>query len=55
MKNIQDIKDVKRDLWEVIFKVQELGASRAVKSAIIDVMIVIDKEAEKSEKSEVYS
>ena len=52
MKDIQDIKEIKRELWEVIFKAQSLGASKAVKYAIIDAMIVIDKEAEKSEKSE---
>ena len=47
MKDIQDIKEIKRELWEVIFKAQSLGASKAVKYAIIDAMIVIDKEAEK--------
>ena len=52
MKDIQDIKEIKREIWEVIFNDQSLGASKAVKYAIIDAMIVIDKEAEKSEKSE---
>ena len=55
VKDMKDIKEIKRELWEVIFKAQALGASKAVKYAIIDAMIVIDKEAEKSEKTEVCS
>ena len=55
MKDMKDIKEIKRELWEVIFKAQALGASKAVKYAIIDAMIVIDKEAKKSEKKELIA
>ena len=48
-------KELKDQLWEVWFKAREAGASRIATNAIIDAMIVIDKEAEKSEKTEVCS
>ena len=47
---------MKSDLWDIVYKAQADGASRKVKNAIIDVMILMDKEEEKnSEKTEVCS
>jgi hypothetical protein len=45
---------MKSDLWDIVYKAQnELGIGREVTNAIIDVMILMDKEAEKnSEKTE---
>ena len=48
-------KKIKSDLWEVYYKLEEAGASKVVKYAVIDVMVLMDKEAENSEKSEVCS
>ena len=48
-------KKIKSDLWEVYYKLEEAGASKAVKYAVIDIMVLMDKEAENSEKSEVCS
>ena len=50
-------KQIKSDLWDVYYKLQEAGASKVVKYAIIDVMILMDKEEEEenSEKVEVSS
>ena len=45
-------KQMKSDLWDIIYKAQADGASRKVKNAIIDIMILMDKEAENSEKTE---
>jgi len=41
-------KKIKSDLWDVYYKLEEAGASKVVKYAIIDVMILMDKEAEKN-------
>ena len=41
-------KQIKSDLWDVYYKLEEAGASKVVKYAIIDVMILMDKEAEKN-------
>ena len=47
---------MKSDLWDIVYKAQADGVGREVTNAIIDVMILMDKEAEKnSEKSEVCS
>jgi hypothetical protein len=48
---------MKSDLWDIVYKAKnELGVGREITNAIIDVMILMDKEAEKnSEKSEVCS
>jgi len=43
-------KQIKSDLWDVYYKLEEAGASKAVKYAIIDVMVMMDKEAEKKEE-----
>ena len=48
-------KKIKSDLWGVYYKLEEAGASKVVKYAVIDIMILMDKEAENSEKSEVCS
>ena len=48
-------KKIKSDLWEVYYKLEEAGASKAVKYAVIDIMVLMDKEEENSEKSEVCS
>ena len=48
-------KKIKSDLWDVYYKLEEAGASKVVKYAVIDVMMLMDKEAENSEKSEVCS
>ena len=48
-------KKIKSDLWAVYYKLEEAGASKVVKYAVIDVMVLMDKEAENSEKSEVCS
>ena len=47
-------KQIKSDLWDVYYKLQEAGASKVVKYAIIDIMILMDKEEEEenSEKTE---
>ena len=44
-------KKIKSDLWDVYYKLEEAGASKVVKYAIIDVMILMDKEAEKEEEA----
>ena len=43
-------KQMKSDLWDVYYKLQEAGASKAVKYAIIDVMVLSDKEEEKEKE-----
>ena len=49
-------KKIKSDLWDVYYKLEEAGASKVVKYAIIDIMILMDKEEEEnSEKVEVSS
>ena len=48
-------KKLKSDLWDVYYKLEEAGASKAVKYAVIDIMVLMDKEEENSEKSEVCS
>ena len=43
-------KQIKSELWDVYYKLEEAGASKVVKYAIIDVMIMMDKEEEKKEE-----
>ena len=44
---------MKSDLWDIVYKAQADGVGREVTNAIIDVMILMDREAEKnSEKTE---
>ena len=44
-------KQMKSDLWDIYYKLQEAGASKAVKYAIIDVMVLRDKEEEKQKEN----
>ncbi len=46
-------KQMKSDLWDIYYKLQDAGASKAVKYAIIDVMVLRDKEEEEEKKEEV--
>ena len=48
-------RQIKSEIWDIYYKLQDAGASKAVKYALIDVMVLMDKEAENSEKSEVCS
>jgi hypothetical protein len=44
---------MKSDLWDIVYKAQnEIGLGREVINGLIDVMILMDKEAENSEKTE---
>ena len=49
---IKETKQIKSDLWDVYYKLEEAGASKDVKYAVIDIMILRDKEAEKKEEVE---
>ena len=44
-------KQMKSDLWDIYYKLQDAGASKAVKYAIIDVMVLSDKEEEKEKEN----
>ena len=44
-------KQMKSDLWDIYYKLQEAGASKAVKYAIIDVMVLRDKEEDKEKEN----
>jgi hypothetical protein len=48
--NPSEIKKIKSELWDVYYKLEKAGASKDVKYAVIDIMILMDKEAENSEK-----
>jgi hypothetical protein len=50
-------KKMKKELWEAYYTAKAEGASREVTNAIIDVMVIADKEAagKKLEKIEVSS
>lgn len=45
-------KEIKAELWEVWYKAKELGASRKATNAILDIMIILDRDAENSETKE---
>ena len=45
-------KQIKSDLWDVYYKLEEAGASKDVKYAVIDIMVLMDKDAEKKEEVE---
>ena len=49
---IKETKQIKSDLWDVYYKLEVAGASKGVKYAVIDIMILMDKEAEKKEEVE---
>lgn len=45
-------KELKDQLWQAYYKAAEQGASKKVTNAIIDVMVIADKEAaQNSEKT----
>ena len=44
-------KQMKSDLWDVIYKAHDAGASNKITNAIIDVMILMDKEEEKEKEN----
>ena len=50
-------KELKRKLWKAYYEAQEEGASRKVTNAILDVMVIADKEVEdkRLEKTKVAS
>tara|TARA_Y100000401_G_scaffold31436_1_gene22977 strand:- start:72 stop:233 length:162 start_codon:yes stop_codon:yes gene_type:complete len=52
-----DTRQMKEELWQAYYTAKDEGASRKVTNAILDVMVIADKEAEdkKLEKSEVCS
>ena len=49
---IKETKQIKSDLWDVYYKLEEAGASKDVKYTVIDIMVLMDKEAEKKEEVE---
>ena len=49
---IKETKQIKSDPWDVYYKLEEAGASKDVKYAVIDIMVLMDKEAEKKEEVE---
>ena len=50
-------RQLKKDLWAAYYTATEEGASRKVTNAILDVMVIADKEAEEKnlEKTEICS
>ena len=42
-------KVIKSELWEVWHKLKEIGASRKVTDAVIDIMVVMEKEEKKND------
>jgi len=44
-------KQMKSELWDIYYKLEEVGASKAVKYAILDVMVLRDKEEEKEKEN----
>ena len=50
-------KELKHQLWQAYYTAKDEGASREVTNAILDVMVIADKEAEekKMEKTKVSS
>ncbi len=40
---------MKSDLWDIVYKAQADGVGREVTNAIIDVMILMDKQQEEEE------
>jgi hypothetical protein len=50
-------KELKHQLWQAYYTAKDEGASREVTNAILDVMVIADKEAEEKslEKTKVCS
>ncbi len=48
-------KELKDQLWQAYYAAKEIGASREVTNAILDAMVIADKEAEEKslEKTKV--
>ncbi len=46
-------KQMKSDLWDIVYKAQADGVGREVTNAIIDIMILMDKETEKNSELSV--
>ncbi len=46
-------RQIKSEIWDIYYKLQDAGASKAVKYALIDVMVLMDKEQENEEKKEL--
>ena len=44
---ITETKKIKSALWDVYYELEKAGASKDVKYAVIDIMILMDKDAEK--------
>ena len=44
-------KELKHQLWQAYYTATEDGASREVTNAILDVMVIADKEAEKKRQN----
>ena len=42
---------MKSDLWDIVYKAQADGVGREITNAIIDIMILMDKEEEKKEEA----
>ena len=42
---------LKSDLWDIVYKAQADGVGREVTNAIIDVMILMDKQQEEEEEA----
>ena len=46
-------RQIKSEIWDIYYKLQDAGASKAVKYALIDVMVPMDKEEVNAEKKEL--
>ena len=44
-------KELKDQLWQAYYTAKDEGASREVTNAILDVMVIADKEAEKKREN----
>ena len=47
-------KELKYQLWQAYYTAKDEGASREVTNAILDVMVIADKEAEDKNLKKVY-
>ena len=44
-------KQIKSDMWDVYYKIEETGASKAVKYDIIDAMVIREQDANMSDEA----
>ena len=49
--NKMKTKELKHQLWQAYYTAKDEGASREVTNAILDVMVIADKEAEKKRQN----